>query len=274
MYLSGSCDYLKQGRFMSKQVKPTPVYRMKVVPHRPVRSIILRLLIILLVLALIAAMRYYTVYEERKTLLSPEQTQVLRQQVSDLTDENQALQEQLTHYQVSADVDHQATESIRKQVLQQEQQIGALERSVAVYRMMLSKDYRNPKGVSYGTFVVTPTTEPNKFHLKLAIQKLSESEGDFEGELRWIIVGREKDKEKKYSLHELVPTQENEPALTEIIPLSFKIFQNIDADVVLPQDFQPVRIELQVTSPRRDSTRVDGQLEWPKNETPVTTPNA
>jgi hypothetical protein len=258
---------------MSKQVKPTPVYRMKVVPHRPVRSIIIWLLLIAVVVASLAAVRYFTIYQERQTLLSPEQTTELRQQLATLTQDNQTLQEQLTHYQVSADVDHQAAESVRKQVLDQEQKIAALERSVAVYRMMLSKDYRNPKGVTYGTFTVTPNEEAYSFHLKLAIQKLSEDDKDFEGELRWVIVGKENDKEKKYSLHQLVPTRENEPALTEIIPLSFKIFQNIDADVVLPQGFDPIRIELQVTSPRRDSTRVDGQLEWPKIEAPVTTPN-
>jgi hypothetical protein len=153
-----------------------------------------------------------------------------------------------------------------------------LERSVAVYRMMLSKDYRNPKGISYGTFSVEPNEQENSFHVKLAIQKLSESEGDFEGELRWLVVGREADKEKKYSLHQLVTAKENEPALTEIIPLSFKIFQNIEVDVVLPQGFVPARIELQVTSPRRDATRVDGQVEWPRDPAPTsgqtTTPNS
>jgi hypothetical protein len=259
---------------MSKKVKPTRVYRMKVVPHRPIRSIFLWALGALAIVASLVLVRNYTIYDERKTLLSPEQTRMLRQQLADLTHENQVLQEQLTHYQVSADVDHQAVESVRQQVLQQEQQIGALERSVAVYRMMLSKDYRNPKGINYGTFTVTPNEQPNSFHLKLAVQKLSEGDNNFEGELRWLVVGRENEKEKKYSLHQLVPSQENEPGLTEIIPLSFKIFQNVEADVVLPEGFQPTRIELQVTSPRRDATRVDGQLEWPQTDVPTTTPNA
>lgn len=258
-------------------VKPTPVYRMKVVPHRPIRLMLLWALTIILLLCALAAVHFYTVYHERKTLLSPEQTEALRKQLDELTTANQAFQEQLTHYQVTSDVDHQAAESVRKQVLEQQEKIGALERSVAVYRMMLSKDYRNPKGVSYGTFSVTPNAQENSFHLKLAIQKLSESEGDFEGELRWLVVGREADKEKKYSLHQLAIAKENEPALTEIIPVSFKIFQNIEVDVVLPQGFVPARIELQVTSPRRDATRVDGQMEWPRITSPqvqTSTPNS
>jgi hypothetical protein len=250
-------------------VKPTPVYRMKVVPHRPLRSLLLWVLAFLLFLGALVAVHFYTVYDERKTLLSPEQTQEIRKQLADLTTENQAFQEQLTHYQVTSDVDHQAAESVRQQVLEQQEKIGALERSVAVYRMMLSKDYRNPKGISYGTFSVEPNEQENSFHVKLAIQKLSESEGDFEGELRWLVVGREADKEKKYSLHQLATAKENEPVLTEIIPLSFKIFQNIEVDVVLPQGFVPTRIELQVTSPRRDATRVDGQVEWPRDPAPT-----
>ncbi len=168
---------------------------------------------------------------------------------------------------MTSEVDHQAAESVRKQVLEQQEKLGALERSVAVYRMMLSKDYRNPKGISYGTFSVTPNPQERSFHLKLAIQKLSENQSDFEGELRWMIVGREANTEKKYSLHQLIPAQENQPVYTEVIPLNFKIFQNIEVDVVLPEGFVPLRSELQVTSPRRDATSVDGQLDWPSDPT-------
>lgn len=254
-----------------KDVKPTPVHRMKVVPHRPIKTLISRFMILLVIVALLLLMREYTIYDERKTLLSPEQTTNLRAEMEGLRSANQAYQEQLTHYQVTSDVDHQATESVRKQVLQQQEKIGELERSVAVYRMMLARDYRNPKGINYGAFSVSANEQANSFHLKLAIQKLSEGEDDFEGELRWLVVGREAGKEKKYSLHQLAVARENEPALTEIIPLGFKIFQNVEADVVLPQGFAPNRIELQVTSPKRDSTRVDGQVEWPN--VPTSTPN-
>ncbi|MBK8188083.1 MAG: hypothetical protein IPK77_13020 [Cellvibrio sp.] len=256
-------------------VKIAPVYRMKVVPHRPLRSFLLGLLVFVLFVLALAAVHFYTIYHERKTLLSPEQTAELRNQLEELTTANLAFQEQLTHYQVTTDVDHQAAESVRKQVLQQQEKIGELERSIAVYRMMLSKDFRNPKGISFGTFSVNPNEQENSFRVKLAIQKLSESEGDFEGELRWILVGREAEKEKKYSLHQLVVVKENDPAFTEIIPLNFKIFQNIEVDVNLPQGFEPTRIELQVTSPRRDATRVESQVEWPRASTPatITSPN-
>lgn len=247
-----------------KNVKPTTVHRMKVVPHRPIKTMINRAMILLMIVGVMFAVRQYTIFDERKTLLSPEQTNELRAEMEGLRTANQAFQEQLTHYQVTSDVDHQATESVRKQVLQQQEKIGELERSVAVYRMMLARDYRNPKGINIGAFSVATGEQENLFHLKLAIQKLSEGEGDFEGELRWLIVGREAGKEKKYSLHQLAAIKENESVLTEIIPLSFKIFQNIEADVVLPQGFVPNRIELQVTSPKRDATRVDGQVEWPK----------
>ncbi len=257
-----------------EKVKPTPVYRMKVVPHRPWRSILLWTLMLILVISALVAVHFYTVYHERKTLLSPEQAQELRNQLDEFSKANQSLQEQLTHFQVTSDVDHQASESVRKQVLEQQEKIGALERSVAVYRMMLSKDYRNPKGISYGTFSVTPNEQKNSFHVKLAIQKLSESDADFEGELRWLVVGREADKVKKYSLHELAITKENEPVLTDIIPLNFKIFQNIEADLVLPEGFKPTAVELQVTSPRRDATRVDGQLEWPHDPVPTSSETA
>jgi hypothetical protein len=247
-----------------KNVKPTTVHRMKVVPHRPIKTMINRAMILLLIIGIVFVVREYTIFDERKTLLSPEQANNLRAEMEGLRTANQAFQEQLTHYQVTSDVDHQATESVRKQVLQQQEKIGELERSVAVYRMMLARDYRNPRGINIGAFSVATGEQENLFHLKLAIQKLSEGEGDFEGELRWLIVGREAGKEKKYSLHQLAAIKENESVLTEIIPLSFKIFQNIEADVVLPQGFVPNRIELQVTSPKRDATRVDGQVEWPK----------
>jgi len=252
-----------------KDVDPTPVHRMKVVPHRPLKSLIQWALILLLFIVSLVVVHFVTVYIERQTLLSPEQTFALRQELADLNIANQAYQEQLTHYQVTSDVDHQAAESVRQQVLQQQEKIGELERSVAVYRMMLARDQRNPKGVGYGAFSVVANEEENAFHVKLAVQKLSENDSDFEGELRWLVVGRENEKEKKYPLYKLAVVKENESPLTDTIPLSFKIFQNVEADIVLPEGFVPSRIELQVTSPRRDATRVDGQLEWPTVSTPT-----
>lgn len=252
-----------------KDLKPTPLYRMKVVPHRPLRVLMLWVLAFLVFFGSLVSVHFYTIYQERKTLLSPEESGALRTKIDDLEKLNETLQEQLTHYQVTTDVDHQAAESVRKQVLEQQEKIAELERSIAVYRMMLAKDFRNPKGVSYGSFSVAPNEQPNSFHLKLVVQKLLENDADFEGELRWLIAGKEAGKEKKYALHELSTTKINDAPLSEIIPLAFKVFQNVEVDIQLPDAFVAERVELQVTSPKRDSTRVENQLEWPR--TPAVT---
>lgn len=246
------------------KVKGSPVYRLKLVPHRPLKSALITLLSIALVLAAVVAAYRYAEYKASIERLSPAEAKALRGQLDVMTTESAELRRELATYQLSAEVDRKAGEELRQRVMELREEKAALQRDIDVYRIMTSKKNSNPKGISFGVFSVSPTTD-SKHQFKLVIQKLAEGDDDFVGDLTATVVGQQEGKERRFSLHELAVNQGESMAAT--IPLNFKFFQNIDTEILMPDGFTPDRLELAVKSnARRNPVTVEAQLEWPKHK--------
>lgn len=246
------------------KVKGSPVYRMKVVPHRPLKNALINLVLLALVGSVLVATYFYAQHQAGKERLSPQEAQELRGQLDKLTQEATESKRELAKYQLSAQVDHQAGEELRKRVMVLRDEKAALQRDVEVYRILTSKKSTNPMGISFGIFSVSALVD-NKKQFKLVVQKLAEGDDDFSGQLRVLVVGQKDGAETKISLHELVVSKVDAEPITENIPLSFKFFQNIDTEIVLPDGFVPVRVELAVKSnSRRNPVIVEAELEWPE----------
>lgn len=241
---------------------------MKVVPHRPVRDAILACGVGLIVVLAIGGAYVYSHQRTAATLLSEEQAFVLRTDLAKANTEVQDLRQQVTKYQLNAEVDRQAADEVRQQVIAQREHIAALEREVAVYRIMTTQEHNNPEGISFGIFSVTPVSgegvATNLQRIKLAVQKLAEGDTEFQGELQFTVVGQSGGKEEKIPLYQLVEVKPDTSPLTEAIPLQFKFFQNIEADVRFPDGFVPKRVELSIKSDaKRKPVVIEGQLDWP-----------
>lgn len=246
------------------KVKGSPVYRMKVVPHRPLKSALIFLVLVVLLGGAFIATYLYAKNQVSSERLSPEEGQVLRMQLDKLTQEASESKRELAKYQLSAEVDRQAGEELRKRVMVLRDEKAALQRDVEVYRILTSKKSTNPMGISFGVFSVSALPDSKK-QFKLVIQKLAEGDDDFSGQLHVLVVGQKEGAETKISLHELVVSKVGAEPLVENIPLEFKFFQNIDTEIVLPDGFSPERIELAVkSSSRRNPVTIDAELEWPE----------
>lgn len=247
------------------KVKGSSVHPMKVVPHRPVRNMLIIAGLVALVIGAIAATYFYAQNKASSERLSLSEAQELRAQLGKLQQDAEESKRELAKYQLNAEVDRQAGEEMRKRELLLRDEKAGLQRDLEVYRIMTSKTSNNPKGISFGIFSVTPLAD-NKQQFKLAVQKLAEDDEDFVGQLRALVVGQKDGSETKISLHELVVSKVGVEPLAENIPLSFKFFQNIDAEIVLPEGFIPQKIELEVKSnARRNPVTVNTDIEWPDN---------
>ena len=247
------------------KVKGSPVYLMKVVPHRPVRNMLVIAGLAVLVIAAIIATYFFAQNRASSERLTLQEAQELRTQLAKLQQDAEESKRELAKYQLNAEVDRQAGEEMRKRELLLRDEKAGLQRDLEVYRIMTSKTSNNPKGISFGIFSVTPLAD-NKQQFKLAVQKLAEDDEDFVGQLRALVVGQKDGSETKISLHELVVSKVGVEPLAENIPLSFKFFQNIDAEIVLPEGFIPQKIELEVkSSARRNPVTINTDIEWPDN---------
>jgi hypothetical protein len=190
-----------------------------------------------------------------------------QQKILTLTKDAEELRQQVANLKLNADIDQQANKDIRRQLMQQTVQIAALERDIAVYRSMMSSGRNaNPQGISIGVFHVTRADQADAYHYKLVLQKLAAMDDPFQGDLNIKIVGVQtlggEEKPRSLSLHEL-----SDQVAAEQISLSFKYFQNIEGDLVLPGGFKPEKIQFLVKSTnRKHPATIENELEWQLSE--------
>jgi multidrug efflux pump subunit AcrA (membrane-fusion protein) len=243
------------------KVKGSPQFHMKVVPYRPLRTLVFVGLWVVTTL-MVAAITYF--YVEQRGI-SPVEASAMREEQAQLTRQLSDLRQQLTQAQMNAEVDRQSTEELRQQLLLRREQIAQLEREVAVYQMMSSRTSRNPQGIGFGSFSVksVDSAGDNVYHMKLVVQKLAEDDAEFTGHLESSLVGKQAGVEQRIQLSKLAVIAEGVDPLGEKIPLQFKYFQNIETDLRLPEGFEPVHMELRLVSASKSNPLVvQHQLEW------------
>lgn len=250
-------------------VKGSPQLQMKVVPHRPMRTLVLAILAVLGVSILVISAYMYANYRAYQQGVSPEQAQILRAELAQLRADQTELERQLTQAKMNAEVDRQASEDLRQQLLVRREQIALLERNIAVYRMMSARSSRNPLGINLGKFSIKPMKASAEgftshgYHFKLVVQKLAEGDEEFSGRLIAHLVGLQNGEEKKLPLSQIAITNPGSVTLADNIPLSLKYFQNVETDFQVPDGFEPARFELRVESNAKGHPLVlEQQLEW------------
>lgn len=250
-------------------VKGSAQYNMRVMPYRPMRRVFNYFLGLVMLIA-IALSSYLIGYDHgfRQLALPGGTRDKLQEGNITLVKEVESLRQQVANFKLNATVDSKASEDIRRQLMEQTAQIAALERDITVYRGMISSGRKNanPQGISVGVFHVTRADGPGVYHFKLAIQKLATTDDMFEGNLSFTLFGIQKqqgqESPQSFSLHELSNIHTDKQ-----IPLSFKYFQNLEGDLVLPEGFMPGKVVLLVKSTdKKHPATIEKELEWQVSE--------
>lgn len=244
------------------KVKGSPQFHMKVVPHRPLRKLLIALLLCALVVGLTLGAYEYAGYKAQQQGVSADAAAELKAARDQLEAEVQGLRQQLTQAQLNAEVDRKASEDLRQRLFERREQIAQLERDISVYRMMSARTGNNPQGIGFGAFSVKAQGE-RVYHIKLVVQKLAEGESEYAGVLEANLIGKQDGEDAKYPLAQLAVPAEGVAPLGEKIPVEFKYFQTIETDVLLPQGFDPTRLDVRLVSNAKQNPLVLTQaLEW------------
>ncbi len=237
-------------------VKGSAQYRMVVMPYRPMRRIFNYVLGILLLL-LVAGFCFFYGYDQGSR--APTDVGVEHQQAVILKKEAERLQQELANLKLAAAVDAQAYEDVRRETVEQKVRITELEQDISVYRSMVSKsDTANPQGISMGTFRVTGSGGVRGYKYKFVVRQLVATNKAFKGTLSLKITGTRAEQPLTIPLHQV-----SQQASEEAIPLEFKYFQSIEGDLLLPEGFEPERVDVVVKSVGgKQPTHIERQLDW------------
>jgi hypothetical protein len=239
-------------------VKGSKQEKMVVVPYRPGRRFAL---VTLLVLGAGAGAVGGFMFGYTNTLRIQQSEQATQQELSEqlisTETENAELRRQVAILDRSSVMDQLASEVVQETLLNLRGRVGQLEQDVVYYRQVVSAEIEDT-GLVISQLDIDATREANRYRYKLVLRQ-QDADGDtfLTGYVNVNLVGSQGEEQQILSLRELSAEQDELN-----IRLRFKYFQNIEGELVLPDNFVPDRLQVAAVSSEPVGKSINQDFSW------------
>jgi hypothetical protein len=238
-------------------VKGSKQEKMVVVPYRPLQLFWMRASIVLLLVAAGAGAYFYGFYAGiRENGDARVERDELQGSVLALQQETSALREQLLKNEQAGTVDQQALDSVQQTIVAQREKISQLEEDVLFYKQIMSPE-NDENGLVIGQLDLVATDVPGKIRYKMELKQQGNNETVINGHANVSILGMRNAQEIAIPLSDLSATE-----LNEDIRLQFRYFQNIEGELVLPDNFEPTKVQIMAVSEGDGAKTVQKSFGW------------
>lgn len=243
---------------MPNVVKGSKQEKMVVVPYRPGRRF---LLVSLLVLGVGGSAAGGFMYGYTNTLRSQQSEQATQQELGEqliaVETENSDLRRQVAILDRSSVMDKRATEEVQETILSLRDRVAQLEQDIVYYRQVVSEETEDT-GLIISQLDIDATREANRFRYKLVVRQ-QDADGDtfLIGHVNVNLVGSQGEEQQILSLSDLSAEQDQLD-----IRLRFKYFQNIEGELVLPDNFVPDRLQIAAVSVEPVEKSINQNFSW------------
>ncbi len=238
-------------------VKGSEQYRLIVAPYRPWRKITFVTVVLLLMAALVVGSFWLGKQEGASSQANAvAERDQLRIDVQDKSLELNNLRQEVANLKLGSQVDRKASEGVKTEVVELKGQIAALQEDIGFYRGLMSPT-SNDRGLTIGSLNVISRGVPRQYNYKLVVQQLATRHDTLNGNLTFTVVGQQDDKLMTLHLKDI-----SDNVSYKNIKLRFKYFQTIEGVLTLPENFEPIRIELVAQTSGTDKVVVEKKFGW------------
>ena len=243
---------------MPNVVKGSKHEKMIVVPYRPGRRFVL---VALLVLGVAVSAVGGFMFSYSNTLRSQQSEQATQQELNELLigaeTENSELRRQIAILDRSSVMDQLATEEVQETIIGLRDRVAQLEQDIVYYRQVVSAETEDT-GLIISQLDIDVTRESNRYRYKLVLRQ-QDADGDtfLTGHVNINLVGSQGEEKQILSLRDLSAEQDQLD-----IRLRFKYFQNIEGELVLPENFVPDRLQVAAVSVGPVEKSINQNFSW------------
>lgn len=243
-------------------VKGSKQSHLKVVEHRPLFIWSVRLLLLVAIVATTAGAYQYGILQGRQgQTIAEEELLRLRQGLTATQSAEAELRQKMANLRLGSQVDRQASEDVRQEVIELKNQLAELQEENSFYRNLMAPSDNN-EGLNFGAVEVSDTDLPRQYRYKVVMQQLATNHQLLSGTLTFNIVGR------RDGVVTVLPLNDLSDDVDSVnIKLRFKYFQTVEGQLQLPPGFEPERIELVARSSGRNAVTVEKRFGWLVEET-------
>jgi len=195
------------------------------------------------------------------TLRSQQSEQATQQELSEqligVETENSELRRQVAILDRSSVMDQRATEEVQTTIIGLRDRVAQLEQDIVYYRQVVSAETEDT-GLIISQLDIDATRESNRYRYKLVLRQ-QDADGDTSliGHVNINLVGSQGEEQQILSLRDLSAEQDQLN-----IRLRFKYFQNIEGELVLPDNFVPDRLQVAAVSVEPVEKSINQNFSW------------
>lgn len=218
------------------------------------RGIIVVVLFLLLLIAVTFEFgRYRAGYD---SLATSDAYSALHLQIAELEKQHSTLHEQNAILERSGQIERQAYKQLEGAVTGLQDEILELKEELAFYRGIVSpKDAT--KGLIIQDFELSQGALPRHYRYKVVLTQVLNNGTVARGNLHFEVEGVQKGEQKRYTLEQMSDSKDKSgPAFR------FKYFQIMEAEFMLPEGFEPIKVNLTVKPKSKAHNKLTQAFDW------------
>jgi hypothetical protein len=230
---------------------------MIVVPYRPWRKTLACLGILLLVAATGGGFYFYG-YSEGVFINGDarQERDELIVQVDVMSSQLNILQQELTNSEQANAVDRQALEEVQGTIINLRETIAQLEEDVLYYKQIMSPE-NTETGLMIGQLDLLQTDLQNRIRYRLELRQAGNNDNLVSGYVNVNILGTRDRQEISMPLRSLAVEEDQLD-----IKLQFRYFQNIQGELILPDGFLPLGVQILAVDEGNNGKTIQKSFAW------------
>lgn len=240
---------------MSEQRKPAEEY--VVIRHRP--GYRLRRTTILLVFTVVAAVAGYATGLAQSGFRfssAEESNQVLENEVEKLRDDYRKARQQLINLERGRAIDEQALNQARKTIVNLETRIGSLQSDLTFYKNIMAPS-ETSKGLQVDSFTLVRARNQDNYDFKLVLTQVGNNKSYISGVVAVNVIGLRDEGKEVIALRDL-----SEDIADLGVKFRFRYFQDVEGSLKLPEEFEPLEIQVVAQAEGRKSSQAERTFNW------------
>ncbi|HEY4369941.1 MAG TPA: DUF6776 family protein [Steroidobacteraceae bacterium] len=163
--------------------------------------------------------------------------------IQSLRDANEKLRADVANVELARDVDRKAYADVEKNLADLQAQVLKHREELTFYRGIVSPE-DGIGGLRVQRFQIVPGTADSHYVLRLVLVQSMRQDAVASGSVSIQVEGMRDNKPAQLSLSQLTSA----PKADGQIPFQFRYFQNLEQDVLVPPDFEPRAVTVEVRS--------------------------
>ena len=240
---------------MSEQRKPAEEY--VVIRHRP--GYRLRRTAILLIFTVVAAIAGYATGLAQggfRFSSAEESNQVLEDEVEALREDYRKARQQLINLERGRVIDEQALNQARKTIVELETRIVSLQSDLTFYKNIMAPS-ETSKGLQVDSFTLVPARNGDSYDFKLVLTQVGNNKSYISGVVAVNVIGLRDEEKEVIALRDL-----SEDIADLGVKFRFRYFQDVEGSLKLPEEFEPLEIQVVAQAEGRKSSQAERTFNW------------